>query len=68
MPKSAIALHARLGRWLSRDPIDYDAGTNLTRMGNNPINTTDSWGLAPAPVDIAAFIETYANEHQGEQP
>jgi RHS repeat-associated protein len=61
--------HARLGRWLSRDPIGYRAGTNLYGgMGNNPINTTDPWGLAPAPADIAAFIETYAKEHGGEQP
>lgn len=32
--------------WLSRDPIGYQAGTNLYRgMGNRPMNATDPFGL-----------------------
>jgi hypothetical protein len=40
-----------IGRWLSRDPIGEDGGTNLYRyVGNNPVNLTDPSGL---------LVETY---------
>jgi len=41
--------HAGLGRFVSRDPIGYEAGEiNLYRyLGNGPTNLTDPTGLAP---------------------
>lgn len=39
---------AKLGRWLSRDPIGVLGGANLYGyVGNNPVNATDASGLAP---------------------
>jgi uncharacterized protein RhaS with RHS repeats len=38
-------LHCKLGRWLSRDPIDYEDGVNLYAYAvNNPINAIDIYG------------------------
>src|SRR5207249_12034407 len=35
-----------LGHWLSRDPIEYDGGSNLYEYcGSDPINWTDPDGL-----------------------
>jgi RHS repeat-associated protein len=46
--------HARLGRWLSRDPIDYEAGTNLyAYVGNCPINAVDPVGLNGSSTSLA---------------
>jgi RHS repeat-associated protein len=40
-----------LGRFISRDPIGYDAGDiNLYRfVGNGPFNNIDPWGLSSTP-------------------
>ena len=36
------------GRWLSNDPIGISGGLNqYVFCGNNPVNFTDPWGLAP---------------------
>jgi RHS repeat-associated protein len=35
------------GRWLTRDPIGYNGGVNLYGyVGGDPVNGSDSWGLA----------------------
>jgi RHS repeat-associated protein len=40
-------LHAKLGRWLSRDPIDYNGGINLYGyVGNKALNKIDLFGLS----------------------
>src|SRR5207302_439405 len=40
-------LHPKLGRWISRDPIEYRAGINLyCYVQNNPQNVIDATGLA----------------------
>jgi RHS repeat-associated protein len=39
------AYHPGLGRWLSRDPFDYLAGSNLLAYSDDPINELDSTGL-----------------------
>jgi len=39
-------LHPKLGRWLSRDPVEYRHGTNLYAYGaDNPVSSVDSVGL-----------------------
>jgi len=39
-------LHPTLGRWITRDPIEYDGGINLyAYVGNKPLNKTDFFGL-----------------------
>jgi len=41
-------LHPTLGRWLTRDPIGYNAGINLyAYVINRSVNVIDSSGLAP---------------------
>jgi hypothetical protein len=47
--------HPNLGRWMTLDPIAYDAGdTNLYRhVSNSPTNFTDSIGLQPQRLGIA---------------
>ena len=40
------------GRWLSRDPIEEEGGTNLYGMvGNDSVNSTDALGLKMVPYD-----------------
>jgi RHS repeat-associated protein len=41
------------GRWLSRDPIGENGGTNLyTYVNNNPLNLFDIFGLTPDCISI----------------
>ncbi|MCI0534888.1 MAG: glucosaminidase domain-containing protein [Verrucomicrobiales bacterium] len=45
--------HFKLGRWLNRDPIDYDGSINLyAYVGNNSINLIDAFGEAVLPPDF----------------
>lgn len=40
------AYYCKFGRWLSRDPLEEEAGTNLFDfVGNNPVNKVDLLGL-----------------------
>jgi len=53
--------HAQLGRFVSRDPISYEAGDfNVYRYcGNNPLTRTDPKGLVPwiwIHIGVEAFI------------
>jgi RHS repeat-associated protein len=44
------------GRWLSRDPINEEGGLNLYAfVENNPINTSDAYGLDPLPSPYASI-------------
>jgi RHS repeat-associated protein len=46
-------LHPTLGRWLSRDPIEYDGGINLYAYClNNGLNFSDPNGLKSKTFDI----------------
>jgi RHS repeat-associated protein len=48
-------LHPQLGRWVTRDPIDLEAGLNLYSYAfNSPTYYTDSTGLIP-PVDVGPW-------------
>jgi len=48
-------LHPKLGRWLTRDPIDYQGGLNLyAYIGDNGITFVDSVGLFGIQVDFGA--------------
>jgi RHS repeat-associated protein len=39
-------LHPGLGRWISRDPLEYSDGLNLyAYVRNNPVNALDAQGL-----------------------
>lgn len=45
-PASKLEYTSLLGRWISRDPIGEDAGTNLYQyVSNNPISNWDPLGL-----------------------
>jgi RHS repeat-associated protein len=49
-------LHAELGRFLSRDVVEYFAGTNLlSYVQNRPAWRRDSFGLAPNEEQCEAF-------------
>ena len=49
----------RLGRWLSRDPIEEDGGLNLYGfVGNAPINRVDYLGRISLSLGISGFIAT----------
>jgi RHS repeat-associated protein len=52
-----------LGRWMSEDPIGFDAGdANLYRyVGNSPVNYTDPMGEWPAPGSYWWNYFHYAN-------
>ena len=58
------------GRWLSRDPIEEEAGLNLYGyVGNNPVNLTDPYGLdartiGPITIPIPFTTEDWEKESQ----
>jgi RHS repeat-associated protein len=59
-------LHPKLGRWLTRDPINYHGGVNLYRYAaNNPANSIDLSGLksksCPFKVVGKTYIDTVGN-------
>ena len=63
---------ASMGRWINPDPLEEDGGINLYAMvGNNPTNSWDERGLAPAPgetgygpkINIEAFNRRPKNVH-----
>ena len=47
-----------LGRWLSNDPLGFDAGDQnwYRSIGNNPGNGLDPWGLEKIMITADAFI------------
>ncbi|WP_428305401.1 RHS repeat-associated core domain-containing protein [Lacipirellula sp.] len=48
-------LHIQLGRWMSRDPMEYYDGPNVYRyVASNPVKLTDPSGLACTPVSYIA--------------
>lgn len=54
--------NSALGRWLSRDPKEEDAGVNVfAYVGNNPVSSVDPLGLQQAPpgpgTDLKTWIE-----------
>ena len=50
-----------MGRWLNRDPIQEAGGINLyAAMGNNPVNSLDSYGL-----DVGWANRPWANDPYG---
>jgi RHS repeat-associated protein len=54
------------GRWLSRDPIEENAGLNLyLYVGNNPINFVDSLGLDFDPAGIREGLVDLSNFFSG---
>jgi RHS repeat-associated protein len=63
---------ARVGRWLSEDPLSFSAGdTNLTRyVGNSPTLLTDPLGLAAFDGEGAATItsESALNDDENQSP
>ena len=66
---------ASAGRWLTRDPIGYNGGSNLYGyVGNDPVNATDPSGLAERPkswgpekiaIVFNAFIPDYTANAPG---
>jgi RHS repeat-associated protein len=58
---------ASLGRWINRDPITESGGLNLyTMVNNNPISSTDNYGLHPKPGD--AEYDPYYDPFSGGPP
>ncbi len=67
-PRSGLSLTKHrayspsLGRWLSRDPLGMDSGSNLyTYVSNNPITGTDPFGLMDCD-ELAQEINRIRNE------
>jgi RHS repeat-associated protein len=63
-------LHPRLGRWVSRDPIQEHKGVNLYAfVKNGPLSFLDPSGLARVPCNAKALLGcitrcvTFAGEH-----
>jgi len=49
-----------LGRWISRDPIEEIAGSNLYRyVSSNPVNFLDPLGLASLTTDMTAGLTVF---------
>jgi RHS repeat-associated protein len=68
---------ARVGRWLSEDPIGFNAGdANLYRyVGNGPVNGVDPSGLVPpgrpegpAPPGFAKWLDGKGPKPPGASP
>ena len=64
------AYDSRLGRWLSRDPVENGANNTYSYVSNNPVSRVDPSGLAWQPGDFfgpgqfsdeKAWVANYVN-------